>query len=174
MSKTKNNSPREVFEYLIEKNKDLVRNGQSIDPTVFVISEKGGLNIFPLPLKDTDSLDERLELTTKTIKNMKDNKIPFSMIVSIAEYSRTNKKGPGINHVFYASAIDKEHNEGVVALEIVKSEGDQITFEPIIGLERFADLDWEKISLHDTPKQVIAKKRMYDPLMRTALREYTK
>lgn len=85
MKKTINPKNKELYEYMIEKNVDIILKGKEIDPNCYsiIFNKKGDVSTFPIPLNFASSPKERQELLSTMGSILKKNKVKVSMFLLV-------------------------------------------------------------------------------------------
>ena len=177
---------RDVFEFLVTKNKDIITNNGSIDPVVTVVlyDKQKGINLLPISLSDTDSPMERKLLLSSLARYMAEDNLKVEMFISIAEawaskISKEEYKGEGYVRpsldprrveALVAGAVDSDGNVADAFFEIQRG-GSKVSLVPL-------DADLDRKSTSDNGK-VIWKTRVdqsvngaFNSLLETAWSEY--
>lgn len=137
-------SARNVFEFISNTSMDQIKNGGSIDGSLFaILYEKGSdeINIFPVPLSDTFDAEERMQVMEAVGEMLgeKDSDVYMFMTVSEAWGSKAKKsdgkfvrpsEDPKRFELFIASGRDKNGYIRNVSFEI-KRKPDGVVFSSI-------------------------------------------
>lgn len=153
MSKKITSLVREVYEYLLEKNKDLLIKEGSIAPTCYAISfdEKNNMSVMPIPLVNLNGPDERRALMVEMSKIFKKEKIKVKMFMLITDawitkINRANKdkvppeKDPARIEGLICSASDCFNYARYQIFKITREENKS----PVLALEA-GDDGWFKL-----------------------------
>ena len=85
MMKTTNPKNKEIFDYMIDQNVNILSRGKDIDPTCYSIiyNKKGDFSIFPIPLSTIGTPEMRLKMVGSMVDILKENKVKVDMFLLI-------------------------------------------------------------------------------------------
>lgn len=177
MSKKVTTIVREVYDFLLEKNKELLLKEGNTIPTCYAISfdDKNNMSVMPIPLSNLNTADERRALMVEMSKIFKKEKIRVKMFMLITEawMSKIDKKNanktmppsqdPNRTEALICSASDCYENARHQIFQINRDEDKKIT-----GIIE------EDVEFKSWYKQTKKSKFMTDTLLDSFWNEYRK